>query len=336
MGQDATSFWSEIKKYEDALAKDPSSCCFAPLAELYRKNGLLDEAIDIAKRGVQLHQDYVGGYIALGRACFEKGMREESREALEKVVALTPDNLMAQKLLGQIYIDVGESAAAQKVLRQVLSLNPADMESRVALDALELSTPEPQSQEAMNAPAPAGMEADIREFDFEAPVEMQEELIEEAEILEDLPVYEEEEIYERFAFQDVEETEALSAQVPDKLEAESAPISTGTLAELYISQGFLKRAMRVYRDLLNADPENRELKKRLFDLKLRIDEDNARARKDALNNLSAGEKGISSIPSEPETAAPIAEPPAAEALPATRLMILETWLENIRRRKHVV
>ena len=35
MEQEGPSFWSDIKKYEDALDKDPNSYCFAPLSELY-------------------------------------------------------------------------------------------------------------------------------------------------------------------------------------------------------------------------------------------------------------------------------------------------------------
>ena len=128
MEQEGPSFWADIKKFEDTLEKDPNSHCFAPLSELYRKVGMVDDAINIAKRGCELHPEYVGGYMALGRAFFEKGMNAECRQALEKVVRVTPDNLLAQKILGQIYIDAGDVAAAEKSLKTILAQNPDDTE----------------------------------------------------------------------------------------------------------------------------------------------------------------------------------------------------------------
>ena len=139
MEHDATSFWADIKKYEDTLAKDPGSYCFAPLAELYRKMGLLDDAITVAKKGCDLHPDYVGGHMALGRAYFEKGMKSESKEVLEKVVGFTPDNLMALKILSQIYAENGQNYAAEQTIRMILAQNPADRESQELLDSLKNS-----------------------------------------------------------------------------------------------------------------------------------------------------------------------------------------------------
>ena len=134
MEQEGPSFWLDIKKYEDTLARDPNSYCFAPLSELYRKLGLLDDAINVAKRGCEIHPDYVGGHMALGRALFEKGMKEESRMALEKVIRVTPDNLLAQRVLSQIYIDAGNTVAAEKSLKVILSQNPDDLESKILLE----------------------------------------------------------------------------------------------------------------------------------------------------------------------------------------------------------
>jgi len=120
MEQEGPSFWAEIKKYEDTLERDPNSYCFAPLSELYRKLGMVDDAIIVAKRGCDIHPEYVGGYMALGRAYLEKGMNAESREALEKVIRVTPDNLLAQRILSKIYIDAGEVVAAEKSLIIIL------------------------------------------------------------------------------------------------------------------------------------------------------------------------------------------------------------------------
>ena len=86
---DHSSFWSDIKKFEDTLAKDPSSYCFAPLAELYRKSGLIEDAVRTALTGTKLHPDYVGGHMALGRAYLDKGMQDEALASLERVISYT-------------------------------------------------------------------------------------------------------------------------------------------------------------------------------------------------------------------------------------------------------
>ena len=44
---------------------------FAPLAEAYRKAGLVDEAIEVAREGLRIHPNFVGGRVALGRALFD-------------------------------------------------------------------------------------------------------------------------------------------------------------------------------------------------------------------------------------------------------------------------
>src|SRR4030067_1320406 len=92
----------EINKYLAILSKDPGSMVFAPLAEAYRKAGMLDEAIATAQDGMKLRPDYVSGMVALGRAYFEKGLMAEARENLEKVLVIAPDNIIAAGILEEI------------------------------------------------------------------------------------------------------------------------------------------------------------------------------------------------------------------------------------------
>lgn len=285
------SFWTDIKRYEDILAKDPGSYCFAPLSELYRKVGLLDDAIMTARTGIGQHPEYVGGYMALGRACFEKGERKESRTALEKVVRVTPDNLLAQKLLSQIYVDAGESDLARRCLEIILSLSPGDLECKLMLDAM-CRQPRENADRADDLCSETGADAAI---DLE-----DESLLEEIEIIEELvdEVVDEEEqaaftahapppplAEESFADVLPDEEPVTNAGVPSPHDV----LSTGTVADLYIAQGFPKKALAIYRDLLDADPLNEDIRNRMVDLKRRIDEDEARARESVMT------EGVSSI-----------------------------------------
>jgi hypothetical protein len=72
--------------------------------------------------------------------------------------------------------------------------------------------------------------------------------------------------------------------VVERERRETDPLNTVTLAELYVSQGFLKRALTIYRELLLVDPDNTELKSRLVELKHEIDLDEVSARKHSLEH----------------------------------------------------
>ncbi|MBI1920903.1 MAG: tetratricopeptide repeat protein [Geobacter sp.] len=331
MQQEPVSFWSEIKKYEDMLSADPDSFCFAPLAELYRKSGMLDEAIRIAKEGVEKHPDYVGGLMALGRACFDKGLKQESREAFEKVVATAPDNFLALKTLGRLYQDSGEYPRAVEMLRKVLVLNPEDYESRDALENLESMSAPPVELPAEHQPETASPLDDL--WSLAEETTGPEEELEEVELLDEIVEPSDESIFEEFAFEDESEVAAVQEEILPPSREEKGPLPTITLAEMYISQGYHKRAMTVYWDILKADPDNPDLKRRIYELKMAIDEDVDHARREALS-LAMEEGETAAAPAVTEMAEIREE--VASALPETPLATLERWMENIRRRKHGV
>jgi len=292
MEQEGPSFWAEIKKYEDTLERDPNSYCFAPLSELYRKLGMVDDAIIVARRGCDIHPEYVGGYMALGRAYLEKGMNAESRESLEKVVRVTPDNLLAQRILSRIYMDAGEVEAAEKSLKIILSHNPDDSESQMLLQSL-IRTSAVKAQPFLE---PEGDKDDIFFPEIENAGEELSQLDESEDLLEleewDIVEEDDEEnppgfIDEKeqvggFAFTQEMEEKAEELSSVEDLE-EKDPLTTVTLAELYVSQGFPKRALTIFRELLETDPENLELKNRVLTLKQEIDRDEVSAREHSLD-----------------------------------------------------
>lgn len=111
-----------LKRYQE----DPSSRVFAPLAEAYRKAGLLDEAIEICKDGLRIHPHFIGGRVALARAFFDKRYYEEVVKELEPVVMDAPDNLIAQRLLADSYLILGRIAQALTSYKVLLYFTPQD------------------------------------------------------------------------------------------------------------------------------------------------------------------------------------------------------------------
>ncbi len=124
-----------LKKYQDA----PNSRVFAPLAEAYRKAGLIDEAIEIAREGVVANPSFVGGKVALARALFDKGVYIEVTEVLEPLVRDVPDNLVAQRLLADSYLLLNRPSDALNSFKMLLFFVPNDLELSKLIQELELN-----------------------------------------------------------------------------------------------------------------------------------------------------------------------------------------------------
>jgi len=136
-----------IGRYEQMLAEDPQSRAFAPLAEAQRKAGRLDEAIKIAKTGLEVHPGYSGGLVVLGRALYEKGELDNAVEVLQKAISETPESYLGQKFLGKVLMDKGESKGALRALEAANFLSPEDEEVSRLLDEMKSKATPPETME---------------------------------------------------------------------------------------------------------------------------------------------------------------------------------------------
>jgi tetratricopeptide (TPR) repeat protein len=178
----------EIEKLREKVEKDPNSKLFVPLAEEYRREGMLDEAVNVLLKGIESQPGYTTARVSLGKIYLEKGMPEEARAEFENVVRSIPDNLYAQKKLAEIYRDIGEKDLAIQSYRTVLKLNAMDEEALDILKSLESDQEASVSSEmpgamAETVEAPVPPEALHNVEDEEAPVDIE---------LEELPSEQEE------------------------------------------------------------------------------------------------------------------------------------------------
>lgn len=151
------NFSPMIYDYLKKFQEDPTSRVFAPLAEAYRKAGLIDEAIEIAREGLRVHPNFVGGRVALARALFEKRQYDEVIEELSIVVREVPDNLVAQRLLAESSLMLGRVTEALSAYKMLLYFNPGDPETSRVVAELETQAYEDGMLVLRKDPAPQKM-----------------------------------------------------------------------------------------------------------------------------------------------------------------------------------
>jgi tetratricopeptide (TPR) repeat protein len=120
--------------------QDPDPRVFARLADAYRREGLLDEAIQICRDGLAAHPGHAGGREVLARALLERGALEEAEQEFRRVLEQVPAHLPALRSLGDISVRQGRPQEARRYYERALHLNPDDSETQARLAALPVAT----------------------------------------------------------------------------------------------------------------------------------------------------------------------------------------------------
>lgn len=129
-----------IEKYQILLEKDPKSQVFAPLAEAYRRMGMVEEAFRIAVRGVQFNPNFGGGRIALAKVFMDRDNIPGAITELEKAVEFSADNILAHSLLGECLLKNKQPKEALRAFKMVLFLMPNNEKAQKAVKKLEALT----------------------------------------------------------------------------------------------------------------------------------------------------------------------------------------------------
>lgn len=106
--------------------KNPRSRVFAPLAESFRKLGMLEDAYKILKEGIRHHPNYTLGYIVLAHCYYDEQKFELTYNTLRPIIAQNADNISLQKIFAQACIHLGHLEEALDTFKYLLFLNPKD------------------------------------------------------------------------------------------------------------------------------------------------------------------------------------------------------------------
>jgi tetratricopeptide (TPR) repeat protein len=269
------------------LREDPSSRIFFKLGEYLRREGELDEGVEILRAGLEEHPRYVAAWVSLGRALLVNGDSAAASDALASALELDPDNAVAALFAGEAGIAGEHWVEAVKALKRARGLTPQDdaLDERIAFVEEKLvglglfEQPKPTAAASRKPPPalvateafgepfavnPAGDTGEWKDANdvFAAGWVDDEDVA--SLSADDVPELTSEEIAADeidFEVIDEETLEPEPDPVPEyetEAEPEDLPLPTTTLARLAIEQGDHDLAEKTLRSVLEADPENHE------------------------------------------------------------------------------
>jgi len=222
------------------MLQDPRS--LLQRAEERRRSGRLKEAISVCLEGLSRNPNLDAVRVTLGRAYLESGQSMEARDTLQEVFSRLPDHHLAGKLLAEARKRLGDLDGAAATCREILRHYPRDREVEALLASVE---PRPAGA-AVPAP-PSSRQPGAQEGNSDPSPDY-------------LP-------------EDVASAGPVSNRPPRDPVPEARPtgdaLQTNTLADLYLKQGLVNRALEVYRGMLRLEPGHEPLRRRIQDLESR-------------------------------------------------------------------
>jgi tetratricopeptide (TPR) repeat protein len=131
---------SAIRRYEERLAKDPSSLVFATLADLYRKAGRIPEAVALCREGLARVPHYTTARLVLAKTHLAAGDLDAAQAELTAIIDLRPRDAECHRLLAEVHRKRGDVDGAVLHLESAIRLDPGDRDAKAALRLLRGTT----------------------------------------------------------------------------------------------------------------------------------------------------------------------------------------------------
>lgn len=161
----------EIRRLEEQYSFRPDSLVFGRLADLHRKAGNPERALEILEEGLRRHPRYLSAHIVRARCLHALDRVDEAREAFEDVLRIDGQNLVALRSLAEIARERGEAEEARRRLEAMLQVDPRNEEARDALQELEETV---AAASGAGPEEPADLRAQVAELELDEPTEGEE------------------------------------------------------------------------------------------------------------------------------------------------------------------
>ncbi len=163
------AYTSEIDKLEARFRDNPKGRNFAPLADAYRKAGLIDNAVDLCQNGLKLHPDYVSAYIVYARCLVDKKDDASALGVFTKVLELDGENIIALRGLAELAERNGRYEDEVGWLTRLLNADPMNGDAAEALGRAKGKAASKAPAAVAPAASPAPMTKPELEIEHEEP-----------------------------------------------------------------------------------------------------------------------------------------------------------------------
>lgn len=103
---DAAPSPAQLRRWTEAVAEDPRSPAFLPLARAYAARGYRDAALRLCLQGLAHHPEHVDAHFLLGTLYHEAGDEERAFDEWDIAVRLDPGHAAARRALGLLVATV--------------------------------------------------------------------------------------------------------------------------------------------------------------------------------------------------------------------------------------
>ncbi|HQR67226.1 MAG TPA: tetratricopeptide repeat protein, partial [Thermoanaerobaculia bacterium] len=137
---------SRLEELKRILQRDPTSRQFLALAEEYRRQGKVRDAIITLERGLSIHTSSVAAHVSLGKAYQQLDRWEDAIRSYQNALRYDRENLVAIRQIAEVYMARGDKLEALKKLKLYRGLKAGDREVHDLIARLEteLEPPPPE------------------------------------------------------------------------------------------------------------------------------------------------------------------------------------------------
>lgn len=125
----------EIKKYLKQMAQDQRA--FVSLANILFTRGLLEDAVEVCKDGLEKNPNFAAGRAVLGKCYHKLGNKENARVEFENTLKINPENVVALKGLGEIYFGLQIYDKSLDMYKRLLFIDPMNDEFKSMIEKTE-------------------------------------------------------------------------------------------------------------------------------------------------------------------------------------------------------
>lgn len=241
----------KIEELERRVKFNPDPKNYFILAEAYRDELNFEKALEACKKGLEKQPESIGGQVLLGEILFKLGRFDEALNLVNNILSRAPENTKAYNLLYEICMQKKDFQGAKSALEKLFFFNPFDEEisqklleiNRILEKSLKKEIPLPEEELILERGS-----AELKEERW-VPSLPEEKTFEETE--------------EEFATKriDLEDVATMAKEIKEKVVEEEEAFITPTMAEIYLKQGLVDKAIETYYKLYEMKKEEAFLKR---------------------------------------------------------------------------